>query len=192
MNRSEDFSEESPPLLARSASGLRHLRWAREILGTLQAFACLEGHLSAVQKAALDAEIEHATALVAALSAAVKPYRDFLERSRTRSRGRLRSAAHLVTGGSGLAAPPDADAAARLRDAAEAALLGEIEPQRQALRFTLAQAVDATRVGFREMNERLIPAFSARFVAALYPALSADGTRVLDDGDPDDDAAAAS
>src|SRR5262249_46619787 len=118
MSKKEGCSDGSPLFLDRSASGLRHLRWAREVLGTLHAFASLEPHLSAAQQAALGAEIERVTALVTALSGAVKPYRDFLERTRTRSRGALRAAEHLVAGGSGLASPPDASSAARLRAAA--------------------------------------------------------------------------
>lgn len=39
------------------------------------------------------------------------------------------------------------------------------------------------------MDKRLAVAFSPEVVAAMYPALTADGSRVLDDGNPDDDAA---
>lgn len=162
-------------VLARNASGLRHLRWAREVLGTLTALAEHQARFTPVQIAALRAEIAHVAALVSTLSGAVKPYRDFLERSRTLTRGKLRAAQIL------------GDTAAR--EAAFREMSTATEPTREGLKQALTAAVQATRKGLREMDERLLASFSAEVVAGLYPALTADGSRVLDDGDPDDDAA---
>lgn len=177
------------PVLARSASGLRHLRWAREVLGTLRGFLVFEAHLSGAQQGALAAEIEHVTALVTALSAAVKPYRDFLERTRTLARGRLRASEYMLYGGEDLASAPGPMEADTAHAEAKAELASLIEPERRRLHVELERVIDATREGLRAMDERLARSFSAAFVAALYPALTADTTRVLDDGDPNDDAA---
>lgn len=165
------------PTLARSASGLRHLRWAREVLGTLTALADHEAHLTEAQLAAVRAEVAHVTGLVAALSAAVKPYRDFLERTRTLARGKVR-AAEIV-------ADPEA------REAARREMEIRTEPARQALHAALAAAIDATRDGLCAMDERLLAVFPDRVVVSLYPALASGADRVLDEGDPDDDATAA-
>lgn len=179
------------PTLDRSASGLRHLRWAREVLGTLTALAALAAHdahdasnagtprtapFSDPQRAALRAEIEHVAALVSHLSAAVKPYRDFLERTRTLARGELR-AAEII-----------GDSSAHEAAAHEMATV--IEPARRALHVALAAAIDKARDGLHSMDERLLATFPAEIVAAFYPPLTPDRTRVLDDGDPDDDATA--
>jgi hypothetical protein len=180
------------PTLVRNASGLRHLRWAREILGSLQAFFSHEACLSEPQRAALGAEIAHVATLVSALSSRVKPYRDFMERTRTAARGALRAAEHLVSGGAGLASPPEAAGARRALDAARNEWAAAVESERRALHGALSGAIDATRAGLLAMDERLAACFSAAFVAALYPPLTPDGMRVLDDGDPDDDAAGGS
>jgi hypothetical protein len=177
------------PLLARSASGLRHLRWAREVLGTLSGFLAFEAHMSHSQRAVLAAEIARLTATIAALSAAVKPYRDFLERTRTLSRGRLRAAEYILSNPAALPPPPGPIEAATARAEAEAALACIIEPERRRLRAALASAIDAAREDLRAMDERLAAAFSPAFVDTLYPPLTTDATRVLDDQDPDDDAA---
>lgn len=178
-------------MLARSASGLRHLRWAREILGTLRGFAAHPESMSDAQRETLRIEIDRVASLVSELSGAVKPYRDFLERRRTLARGAVRAAEHLGAGGNGLAAPPGAEASASALTTARGAMTGEIDPTRSSLREALGRAVDATRDGLRAMSEALAGKFSPRFVAALYPALTADRSRVLDDGDPDDDSAGA-
>lgn len=177
------------PVLARSASGLRHLRWAREVLGSLSGLLAFETHMSAPQRAALAAEIARVTALVAALSAAVKPYRDFLERTRTLSRGRARASEYMVSGGEGLASPPGPAEAETARAEAQAELITIIEPERRRLHAGLERAIDGTREGLFQMDQRLARVFSARLVDALYPQLTADASRVQDDGDPDDDAA---
>ena len=177
------------PVLARSASGLRHLRWAREVHGTLSGFLPFEAHLSEAQRAVLSAEIERLTRTIGALSAAVKAYRDFLERKRTLSRGKLRAAEYMVSGSAGIASPPGPRAAQTARIQAEAELASVIEPERRRLRNALEHAIHTTRTDLLAMDGRLAGAFSASFVEALYPLLTAEGTRVLDDQDPDDDAA---
>ena len=76
--------------LSRSASGLRHLRWAREILATLEAHYEHNPKLTLLEREAVLAEAVKLRAVVTALSAAVKPYRDFLERRRVQFRGMQR------------------------------------------------------------------------------------------------------
>lgn len=178
----------SARILGRSASGLRHLRWAREVVGTLEGLAAHPEHLTSLQKAAVSAEVAHVKSLVTTLSSAVKTYRDFLERTRTHSRGKLRAAELLASGAPGLAVL-DPPAATRLVEAARAEMNGITEPQRRALHTSLARAIDELRTGLVAMNERLGGCFSPEVVAAMYPPLTADNTRVHDDGDPDDDAA---
>ncbi len=79
--------------LGRGASGLRHLRWAREIYATLAAHA--EGsEMSEPQRMALAKELTRLDARIQGLSGAVKGYRDFLERERVRYRGAIRAALH--------------------------------------------------------------------------------------------------
>lgn len=175
-------------VLARGASGLRHLRWAREVLGTLLALSAQSAYLSGLQKAAIQAEVAHVTSLVTALSSAVKAYRDFMERTRTRSRGKIRAAELLASNARGLA-PLDSMASARALEAARAEMNGVTEPERRALHTALGRAIDDMRAGLAAMDDRLAVAFSPEVVAAMYPGLTADGSRVLDDQDPDDDAA---
>lgn len=177
------------PVLARSASGLRHLRWAREVLGTLKGFSTFEPHMSPAQRAALAAEITRLAETIGALSAAVKPYRDFLERTRTLSRGRLRASEYILFNLHDFASPPAPPEAEAARAEALAELASLIEPERCRLHAVLTRAVETTRDDLQAMDERLAEPFSPGFVDALYPPLTADGTRVLDDGDPDDDAA---
>src|SRR4051812_22037124 len=76
--------------LSRSASGLRHLRWAREILATLEAHYEHNPRLGQRDRDAVLDEAVKLRTLVTGLSAAVKPYRDFLERRRVQSRGMQR------------------------------------------------------------------------------------------------------
>ena len=178
----------SMPRLAAEASGLRHLRRGREILGALEMHF---EHNPRLQPAQRDAVLEEAVTLrqqVNALSAAVKPYRDFLERERTRFRGMLRVGDHLVE------TAADRDEAAEAEDiragfeAAFAAMEArEVAPRRQALR----EAIAALRARLVEMDARLRVHVSAAFVESLYPELAAGGTMVADAGHPDDDAAAA-
>lgn len=175
-------------ILVRNASGLRHLRWAREVLGTLEGLAAHPEHLSGLQRAAILAEVAHVKSLVLTLSSAVKTYRDFLERTRTHSRGKLRAAELFASGAPGLAIG-DPSIGARLVDAARSELSGITEPERRRLHTALARAIDETRAGLVAMEERLGGCFSPEVVSAMYPPLTADATRVHDDGDPDDDAA---
>lgn len=81
--------------LLPSASGLRHLRWAREILGSLEAHYEHNPLLATPERDLVLEEAVKLRALVVALSAAVKPYRDFLESRRTQFRGMLRVGVHL-------------------------------------------------------------------------------------------------
>jgi hypothetical protein len=79
--------------LGRGASGLRHLRWAREIYATLAAHA-ESSELGEPQRMALAKELTRLDARIQGLSGAVKGYRDFLERERVRYRGAIRAALH--------------------------------------------------------------------------------------------------
>jgi hypothetical protein len=81
--------------LSPSASGLRHLRWSREILASLDAHYEHNPRLSTEDRDLVLEEALKLRALVVGLSAAVKPYRDFLERRRTQFRGMLRVGVHL-------------------------------------------------------------------------------------------------
>lgn len=81
--------------LSRSASGLRHLRWAREILATLEAHYEHNPRLSQPDREVVLEEAVNLRTLVTALSSAVKPYRDFLERRRVQFRGMQRVGIHL-------------------------------------------------------------------------------------------------
>src|SRR4051812_20515557 len=81
--------------ISPNASGLRQLRWSREILGSLEAHYEHNSHLGPRDRDLVLDEIVKLRALVVALSAAVKPYRDFLERRRTQFRGMLRVGGHL-------------------------------------------------------------------------------------------------
>jgi len=167
--------------LDASASGLRHLRWAREIRGTI------DGYLTFHEESALDgaeprrrAELEAALADLSAvrvelgraierLSVAVKEYRDFLERQRTEVRGRDRAERAL-----GLR--PD-DRLARY-DARE----------REPRRATVRAEVRRLREAVREVLDRLEASPSVR--DSLLPPL-ADPHHVADIADLDDDATAA-
>jgi hypothetical protein len=81
--------------LSPGASGLRHLRWSREILASLEAHYEHNPLLSTPDRDLVLEEAVKLRALVVALSSAVKPYRDFLERRRTQFRGMLRVGVHL-------------------------------------------------------------------------------------------------
>jgi hypothetical protein len=84
--------------LSRSASGLRHLRWSREILATLEAHYEHNPRLSQPEREAVLEEAIKLRSLVTALSEAVKPYRDFLERRRVQFRGMQRVGRFLCEG----------------------------------------------------------------------------------------------
>jgi hypothetical protein len=84
--------------LSRRASGLRHLRWSREILATLEAHYEHNPRLTQPEREVVLDEAIKLRALVEALSAAVKPYRDFLERRRVQFRGMQRVGRFLCDG----------------------------------------------------------------------------------------------
>ncbi|WP_437735976.1 hypothetical protein [Sorangium sp. So ce1335] len=182
--------------LSRGASGLRHLRWAREVLATLEAHVDNNPSLADADREALRGEARALAAGVQALSGAVKPYRDFLERTRVRYRGRVRVAEHLVRE-SDVDDVDDVDdaggAAGTARARLEEALteLAEMEEtQRRPLKAALSAEIDRLREAMARMDARLEERLSAAFVESLYPPLTDGASRVADDGDPDDDAAA--
>ena len=174
--------------LVPEASGLRHLRWAREILGALSMHFEHNPRLEPAERDAVLEESVQLRVLVNDLSAAVKPYRDYLERERTRFRGMLRVGAYLVE------SAQDREERAEAEDIREgfevvfqAMEAREVAPRRQALRVSIGRL----RAGLAEMDARLGTHISAAFVESLYPDLTAGGTVVADAGDPDDDSAAA-
>lgn len=172
--------------LAAEASGLRHLRWAREILGSLEAHHEHDGRLSQPERDLVLEEAVKLRALVKALSAAVKAYRDFLERERTRFRGMLRVGRHLEKTARDADERAEAEAICTGFDEAFARMEErEKLPRKQAVR----DAVAALRGGLDAMDARLRAKIGAAFVESLYPDLAAGGAMVADDGDGDDDAA---
>ena len=173
--------------LAESASGLRHLRWAREVLATLEMHHEHDGRLTGDERDLVLAECVELRAVVNALSAAVKPYRDFLERERTRFRGMLRVGRYLEQTARGADELAEAEAIlGGFTEVFAAVEARERAPRRRELR----EAIGRTRAALLAMDARLAARLSAAFVASLYPALAAGGTIVADEGDPDDDAAA--
>jgi hypothetical protein len=170
--------------LSRSSSGLRHLRWSREVVATIEAHAAHNPLLAASEREALRDEAAALQASVDALSAAAKPYRDFLERTRVHYRARARVAAFLGESLGG----KDARALAAAFEAESAAMEVTLRrPRKEAL----AAAKERLRAAMERMDTRLGELLSAAFVESLYPPLAGSGALVADDGDPDDDAAAA-
>ncbi|WP_437534385.1 hypothetical protein WME79_09450 [Sorangium sp. So ce726] len=178
--------------LSRGASGLRHLRWAREVLATLEAHVEHNTALSGADREALRGEASALAAAVQALSGAVKPYRDFLERTRVRYRGRVRVAEYLVresdAGEAGSATRARLDAARAHLEEALVELAWMEQAQRQPLKAALSDEIDRLREALARMDAHLAGRLSGKFVESLYPPLTDSGTRVADDGDPDDDA----
>lgn len=171
--------------LSAEASGLRHLRWAREVLASLEAHAAHNPRLSAAEREAVRAEADALREAVDALSGAVKPYRDFLEQTRVLHRGRARVGAFLCADAAG------GDESARALSAAFEAERAEMEASaRRPLREALAAAKGRLQAGLAGMEERLEARVSAAFVESLYPPLASGGACVADDDDPDDDATA--
>lgn len=172
--------------LDEEASGLRHLRWAREILGSLAAHYEHDPKLAQPARDALLEETVKLRARVNDLSNVVKAYRDFLERERTQFRGMLRVAEYLVSDARGEDEKAEAEAVHEGLDAAFTAMEAkERAPRKAAVRDTVAklrQALDA-------MDARLRGKVPVALWESLYPSLTVDRSRVLDDGDPDDDAA---
>jgi hypothetical protein len=171
--------------LSESASGLRHLRWAREILASLEAHFEHDARLDAAERDLVLAESIELRAWITELSAAVKAYRDFLERERTRFRGLQRVGGYLEASARGAEQRADALAVRAGFDEAFAAMEArERIPRKEALRA----AVRGIRVALATMDERFLAALPPAFVESLYPALIADASRVLDGPDDDDDA----
>jgi hypothetical protein len=206
--------------LSRGASGLRHLRWGREILGTLEAHYEHDPALGADERALVLEEVVKVRELVVQLSARVKPYRDFLERRRTGVRGMQRVGRHLLDealarAGQAPSTPPSrgssrghaaqvalgrvaAERCQRPDEILEAAavlegfneVMANLEAREAApLRAELETAIDQLRAGLEAMDAALA-GLGAGFVSSLYPILNGDADRVLDEGDPHDDAAA--
>jgi hypothetical protein len=172
-------------VLAKEASGLRHLRWAREILGSLEAHHEHDPRLSQAQRDIVLGESVRLRAEVNALSAAVKAYRDFLERERTRFRGMLRVASYLGATARGEDQRAEAEAIRTGFDDAFAALESrERLPRKLAVRASVGEL----RAAVEAMDRRLRAALPPLLVDGIYPELAADGARVAGDGDEDDDA----
>jgi hypothetical protein len=183
--------------LSPGASGLRHLRWSREILASLEAHYEHNPLLVTPDRDLILEEAVKIRALVIALSGAVKPYRDFLERRRTQFRGMLRVGVHLcvtararaekallVHGAEGLLAPDrtrrshghDAgpeDLAQATREAAVA--MRSIARSLPELAQHADDLADAAVIleGFREAFENLESRERAPLQAALGAAKSA-------------------
>ena len=143
--------------LSRSASGLRHLRWGREILATLDAHYEHNAGLTQGQRELVLDEAIKLRGLVTLLSNAVKPYRDFLERRRVVFRGMQRVGSFLCE-----------DARAR----AEKALLplgaeGALSPDRTRRSQGHPEGAEAVVVRTREAAEAVRS--MGRAVASLVP-----------------------
>jgi hypothetical protein len=173
-------------MLSEAASGLRHLRWAREILASLEAHARGEGLLPAPAREALSEEAARLRELVQKLSGAVKPYRDFLERTRVCFRASRRAARFAVEQGHELEA-------ARLEEVEEAFARMEAE-QRGPLKTALREVIDELRAWLPAMNDRIRPLIPEgdKLLDSIYPPLASAGERVADAPDNDDDATAPS
>lgn len=172
--------------LARGASGLRHLRWAREIYATLAAHV-EQSDLASDRKAALKKELVRLDKQIQNLSAAVKPYRDFLERERVKYRGAIR-AAHLVDDTVRTSATDTVAAQYEQILRAETAFQREALPKQRALKANLEVAIAETRAHLEEMDIRIAGITSEKFLTSIYPPLVVDRSRVADDPDDDDDA----
>ena len=172
--------------LDERASGLRHLRWAREVLATLEAHhehdpRLLPGDRDLVLAAAVELREQ-----IAHLSAAVKAYRDFLERERVRFRGMVRVGRYVAA----VAETADEHAEAEAIEGGFAqAFRAMDERERRPRKQALRAAIQALRQALEAMDATLVPLGEA-FVASLYPDLAAGGTIVADAGDEDDDAVA--
>jgi hypothetical protein len=172
--------------LSLDASGLRHLRWAREILGSLAAHYEHNPKLAQAERDLLLEEAVKLRALVNGLSAAVKAYRDFLERERTGFRGMLRVAEYLITDARGGDEKAEAEA---VREGLEEAFAAMEAKERAPRKAGVREAVAELREGLDEMDARLRGRVPVAVRDSLYPRLTEDRSRVLDDGDGDDDAA---
>jgi hypothetical protein len=172
--------------LARNASGLRHLRWSREVYATLAAHIehsdMLQEHRAALKKelVRLDKQIQN-------LSSNVKAYRDFLERERVKHRGALR-AARLVDDAVRTSTSDRVAAQTLQLTAAETTFQQEAMPKQRTLKANLEMAIAETRAHLEEMDIRVASLLSEKFLASLYPPLVTNRSRVADEPDDDDDA----
>lgn len=174
--------------LSEEASGLRHLRWAREILGTLEVHYEHNPRLSSTERDLVLEEIVKLRGCIKALSAAVKAYRDFLERERTRFRGMKRMGQFLVDSAPN---PEACNEAVAIQEGFDEALRAMEARDRVPRKEALRKAVADLRAALGRMNWRLLDELPTAFLDSLYPELTAGDTMVLDDGDGDDDAAGA-
>lgn len=172
--------------LARGASGLRHLRWAREIYATLAAHV-EHSDIASDRKPALKKELLRLDKHIQNLSASVKPYRDFLERERVKFRGAIR-AAHLVDDTVRTSAIDKVTAEYAQIQHAEEAFQREALPKQRALKANLEIAIAELRAHLEEMDMRIAGVMSEKFLESIYPPLVRDRSRVADDPDDDDDA----
>ncbi|HZO17128.1 MAG TPA: hypothetical protein VFB62_27815 [Polyangiaceae bacterium] len=162
--------------LDENASGLRHLRWAREIHAALHAHLEL-GRGSPEERGVWAEEAERLGTAIAAAREPVKIYRDFLERVRVKSRGALR-AAELGT----------EDDRVRAQSAHEALELGP----RAKLKREVREAVKSLRREVDSVLSRIEKCSGTVLVHNVLPPLTPDRQRVVDVQDDDDDATAAS
>lgn len=172
--------------LARNASGLRHLRWSREVYATLAAHVehsdMVHEHRTALKKelVRLDKQIQN-------LSSNVKAYRDFLERERVKYRGALR-AARLVDDAVRTSSSDRIAAQTTQLTTAETTFRREAGPKQRTLKANLEMAIAEARAHLEEMDIRVSNLISENFLASLYPPLITDRSRVADEPDDDDDA----
>lgn len=82
--------------LRRTASGSRHVRWAREVHATIGAHLAHNDRLTEEQRTLLVAEQTHVATLISKLRKAVDDYADFLETGFTNIRAELRVANYLA------------------------------------------------------------------------------------------------
>lgn len=172
--------------LARSASGLRHLRWSREIYATLAAHV-EHSDMASEHRSALKKELVRLDKQIQNLSATVKAYRDFLERERVKYRGALR-AAKLVDEAVRVAAHDPLSAQRAQLEEAETAFRRDALPKQRTLKSNLEMAIAEMRAHLEEMDIRVAGVTSENFLNSLYPPLIASRLRVADDPDDDDDA----
>jgi uncharacterized protein YhaN len=172
--------------LARNASGLRHLRWSREVYATLAAHV-EHSDLAHEHRTALKKELVRLDKQIQNLSSCVKAYRDFLERERVKHRGALR-AARLVDDMLRVSSPDRVNAQALQLAAAEGAFQRDAKPRQRALKANLEMGIAEMRAHLEEMDARIANVVSENFVASLYPPLITNRSRVADEPDDDDDA----
>jgi hypothetical protein len=167
-------------MLSEAASGLRHLRFAREVAASLRALA-LHGEalgLDASVRALTSTLGESLERAVASAREHVKVYRDFKERERVEARAlsRLRPA---------LAQAGERERALRLAER-EASL----EARLRTLRRALTEAKSELRVELCRVLDELARR-APELVPLVAPPLARGRMAVLDEVDPDDDAVSA-